>query len=134
VQRDCLSAESEILGRCRFAGGVLHVGADLRRIWGMATIRRKAFVGPVVVWGFKPVNVYRDRIRDAAESFVNDEIGVERVVSIVEHGAHGGAFTVCVWYRAEDDAPASGSRMFSNAELRDQPRGFDVTPAKRVAE
>ena len=39
------------------------------------SIRRRVFTGPTLYWGFKSLNHYRDGIRDAAEAFMNDEIG-----------------------------------------------------------
>jgi len=42
----------------------------------------------------------RERIRQEAEAFIN-EIGVESVVSVTEHGATLGPFSVVVWWYRE---------------------------------
>jgi hypothetical protein len=40
----------------------------------------------------------REKIRERAEAFIN-EIGVENVVSIAEHGSLFRPFSVVVWYK-----------------------------------
>ena len=74
-------------------------------------LRHRTFVGPAVYWNFRPLNQNRERIRAQAEAFV-DEIGAENVVSVVEHAAFLGGFTVVVWYQApsaaERNAAADG--------------------------
>src|SRR5687768_2459468 len=95
----------------------------------MAVIRRKVFVGPTFYFGLRSMNYYRDRLRDVAEAFVNDVIGIERVVSISEHVTGNGPFSVSVWFRDDDDiSPASTSEKLSYRQLRAQPKGFDVMP------
>ncbi len=42
----------------------------------------------------------REKIRERAEAFIN-EIGLESVVAITEHGSSLGPFSVVVWWRRE---------------------------------
>ncbi len=65
----------------------------------MATLAHKTFTGPTIYWGFRRLNYYREQIRAQAEAFVNDEVGIEKVVSIAEHAMSFGPFSVVVWYR-----------------------------------
>ena len=94
----------------------------------MAFIRRKVFVGPTMYWGFKGLNHYRDKVRDAAEAFINDDIGLERVISVSEHVTSNGPFSVSVWFRVDDSSHPSESQLISNKGLRGEPPGFDVKP------
>jgi len=65
---------------------------------GRVVMRHRAFVGPTIYFGFKPINFYRERLREQAEQFINDDLGAENVISVTEHGIPSGPFTITVWY------------------------------------
>ena len=75
----------------------------------MKSIQHSAFSEKAVypVWGWN-ANARRernrDRIRRRAAAFIN-EIGVDNLVSVIEHAPTIGPFSVVVWwYREFDDA------------------------------
>ena len=71
----------------------------------MKSIQHSAFVESVTypVWGWK-ARARRERsresIRQRAEEFIN-EIGVDNVVSVIEHAPTLGPFSVVVWWYRE---------------------------------
>lgn len=94
----------------------------------MAAIRRKTFVGPTFYLGFRSVNYYRDRLLDAAEHFINENLALEQVISICETVTGNGPYSIAIWYRTENQHTRSHSQTLSGAELREQPAGFPVIP------
>jgi len=69
----------------------------------MHAIRHNTFIESTVypVWSWnahKRRERKRESIRQRAEEFIS-EIGVDNVVSVVEHAPSFGPFSVVVWYR-----------------------------------
>jgi hypothetical protein len=82
----------------------------------MATLmmRHKSFVSRrILFWSIHSLYKHREEIRDEAEAFIN-LIGVANVVSVVEHSMQGAPFSVVVWYRVEEAAPAEPPRPVSS--------------------
>jgi hypothetical protein len=62
-------------------------------------LAHRAFVGPTVYFNFKTLSVNREAIRLQAIEWVNQEVGIENVVSIQEHVTSNGPFSVIVYFR-----------------------------------
>jgi len=71
----------------------------------MKVVQHKVFVESVAypVWGWHASahrEQSRERTRQRAEAFVN-EIGIDHVVSLIEHAPTVGRFSVVVWWHQE---------------------------------
>jgi hypothetical protein len=62
-----------------------------------------------------PLNHYREKIRQEAEAFINEEVGEENLVSVCEHVTFNGPFSVVVWYRARRSSASAKPDAPNNA-------------------
>jgi hypothetical protein len=63
-------------------------------------MHHKAFVAPPVSGNFRSHNEMREQLRAQAQAFIN-QIGAEKVISVVELDTSFAPYEVVVWYRAE---------------------------------
>jgi hypothetical protein len=78
-------------------------------------LRHRTFIAPLV---FSPRGT-REAVRLIAERFAN-EVGVENVVTVVEHADQGGRFTVVVWFGSAEAERGMASRVYvTTADVRE---------------
>jgi hypothetical protein len=63
-------------------------------------MHHKTFVAQPVSWNFRSHNEMREHLREEAQAFIN-QIGAEKVISVVELDTSFAPHEVVVWYRDE---------------------------------
>ena len=76
-------------------------------------LRHRTFIGPFM---FTPRGT-REAVRGIAQRFANEVVGVENIVSVVEHA--GNPFCVVVWFRSSEAEQRLAARVYvTNDQVR----------------